>query len=49
MLIIDPTRSQREMYDSCAPDYLDGEEDDRESREYDRADAELHRRYDKGE
>ena len=33
-------------YAECAPDYLDGEDDDRESREYDRADEELHRRYD---
>ena len=36
-------------YADCAPDYLDGDDDDRESREYDRADDELHRRYDDGE
>lgn len=27
MLITIPTRSEREMYDSCAPDYLDGEDE----------------------
>ncbi len=50
MILNNPTRSEREMYD-IAPDYLDGEEDEeaadreeRERREDDFCDDELERR-----